>query len=203
MKSLSESLFDSDLVSKQTDDMIRLAVQNQLQEIAKSNPEIEWSVVDNSDRSRSVRIGIDHTVYPTNSSICDKCSFSTIFEVVISEDLELYVYLTPIFFFVEGPSKLQRKYNNYSPLDVRIKPKPPYIKFPGRHEVEPVPMRDSRAMSFFYDDLRQLINNFYNPQTLSLMQRYTDTYMETDKRPTPIMNKIVDNVRKIYSKFNY
>lgn len=203
MKSLIESLFDSDLVSKQSDDMIRLGVQNQLHEIAKSNPEISWRVENNSDGSISNIIRIKHTIYPADTSVCPKCSFATMFEVVFEKDLELYVYLPAIHFYIEGPDKLQRKYNNYVPLSVRMKPRPPYIKLYGERDVEPLSMRSSRAMGFLYDDLRQIINNFYSKETLRLMQVYADTYMETGKRPTPIMNKIAGNVCKIYSKFNY
>lgn len=201
MKSLIESLFDSDLVSKQSDDMIRLDVQNQLQKIAKSNPEISWRVENNRDGSISNIICIKHDVYPADTSVCPKCSFAVIFEAVFEKDLKLYVYLPVIHFFIEAPDKLQRNYNNYTPLS--IKPRPPYIKSFGERDIKPLSMRSSREMSFLYNDLKQIINNFYNKETLRLMQIYADTYMETGKRPTPIMNKIAGNVCKIYSKFNY
>jgi hypothetical protein len=64
-------------------------------------------------------------------------------------------------------------------------------------------MRDSEEMDCIYDDLKQIISNFYNEETLSLMQQYADTYIETDKKPRPIMSKIINLISKIYSKSRY
>ena len=205
MKSLSESLFDGDLISKETDDMVRIGVQNQLREITKLNPNVSFQIIQNRDGTESNVIRLEQIIHPTDTSTLSECRFLITFEIVFIKNLKLYAYLSDLHFFVQGSDKLQRKYNNYLSLNSHLKPKPPYIKsLPGLQEnVKLISMRHSKEINFLYDDLKQIIKNFYDRKTISLMQQYTDTYMETGKRPTPIMNKIAGNVCKIYSKFNY
>lgn len=190
MKSLQESLFDDDLVTKKS---VGYACDEFIQDLKKMqniNPDITVDVIDNriwrsnSFRTRSIRIKVKHL----NKMTTEWGEFYMIFEIVIpgqSESIDRWFMYTPHLYYA---STIDFK-NTYEAMGSFLK-KPyvgPYGGIVNLEDPGCPKITDEKLTSDCVESIKRCIENFYKKQTINLMDDISNDNKDS-KMPITLKN---------------
>lgn len=196
MKSLQESLFDDDLVTKKSTDYACEEFIRDLKKMQNINPDIDVDVIDNriwrsnSFRTRSIRIKAEHL----NKMTTEWGKFYMIFEIVIpgqSESVDRWFMYTPHLYFA-STNDLKNTYEIMSSFL-----KKPYVGIVNLEDPDCPKITDEKLTSDCVKSIKRCIENFYEKQTINLMDDISNDN-EDSKRPITLTNmrRIIKEVFK-------